>query len=474
MQTEKITIEHSLEFKSNKGNFDKQPVFFLGQDQGLTGNRFISVYRIRRSIFEDASITAVGSPSAALVGLTIGSDNGITSVTGTTRLRSQSLTSGDRGLTAEWGNPAGGSANLTNLSTTSTEYRHPYRISFNKEGNKADVVLFEVGSDRYSRATTIEDLPDLGNLSILGTGIRPKGRSTVGDTTPNGKVGKSEVLTYLYNKMEQQEVWTTTGLTGVFDTSFNGLTGALKGKAAGHGLTNVEPGGAGSATVTGWTVGPIEGGFRLDNGGYIESYASNLFNARNHVTTGMTMMTYVRLHSTATSQSVMHIGEGSATAFEVKFENGNLVFTNGRSSISAGSLTSSSNNMAGGRTFDLNRWYHIAAKITATGSSSGMSLYVNGEKSVLARTITTDSVSATVSGGSFQNTRATSADLVSMTACNSPSLKIGSDSNELGARVAHDVALTRIFTRPLTDSEIFINHIATIPSNTVINKIITG
>ena len=93
MQTENVTIEHSLEFKSNKGNFDKQPIFFLGQDQGLTGNRFVSVYRIRRSTEEDASITAVGSDNAALVGITIGSDNGITSVTGTTRLRSQSLTS---------------------------------------------------------------------------------------------------------------------------------------------------------------------------------------------------------------------------------------------------------------------------------------------------------------------------------------------------------------------------------------------
>ena len=56
----------------------------------------------------------------------------------------------------------------------------------------------------------------------------------------------------------------------------------------------------------------------------------------------------------------------------------------------------------------------------------------------------------------------------------SPNLKIGSDSNNLGARVPHDVALTRIFTRPLSDSEIFSNYIATIPSNTVVNNIIVG
>ena len=43
MQTENISVEHSLEFKSNKGNFYQQPIFFLGKDQGLTGNKFISL-----------------------------------------------------------------------------------------------------------------------------------------------------------------------------------------------------------------------------------------------------------------------------------------------------------------------------------------------------------------------------------------------------------------------------------------------
>ena len=188
----------------------------------------------------------------------------------------------------------------------------------------------------------------------------------------------------------------------------------------------------------------------------------------------MTLMTYVKLHASGTSQSVLQLGQGSTTAFQLKFENGNLVFTNGRSSVSAGSISSASNTMAAGRTFDLNRWYHIAAKIAATGSKSGMSIYVNGEKSVLARCDTTDSVTATTSGGSFQTILATSADLVAMESPASPNLKVGSDSNNLGARVPHDVALTRIFTRPLSDSEIFSNYIATIPSNTVVNNIIIG
>ena len=474
MQTQQITIEHSLEFKSNKGNFYHQPIFFLGKDQGLTGNKFISLHRIRRSTLEDATITAANSNDAALISVTIGSDTGITSITGDVRLRCQSLTAGDRGLTADWGTPDGGTASLTNLSTTATEYRTPYRTTFTKQGTEGNVVVFDTTNDTFERALSLTNLPDLGFLNIMGTGIRPKGRSRVADTTPNGKEGKAEILTYLYNKMEQQEVWTSSGLTGVFDLSFNSLSGSLKGKAAGNGITTTEPGGSNSATVSGWTSGPTEGGFRLDNGGYIDSRSSTLFNARDSATTGMTMMTYVRLHASGTSQSVLQIGQGSTTAFQLKFENGNLVFTNGHSSISAGSISSASNTMAAGRTFDLNRWYHIAAKIAATGSDSGMSVYVNGEKSVLARCDTTDSVTATISGGSFQTLLATSANLVAMARPANPNLKVGSDSNNLGARVPHDVALTRIFTRPLSDSEIFSNYIATIPSNTVVNNIIVG
>ncbi len=474
MQTQNITIEHSLEFKSNKGNFYQQPIFFLGKDQGLTGNKFISLYRIRRSTLEDATITAAGSNDTGLIAVTVGSDSGITSTTGDVRLRCQSLTSGDRGLTADWGTPAGGSGSLTNLSTTATEYRTPYRITFTKQGSEGNVVVFDTTNNSFARAITLTGLPDLGSLNILGTGVRPKGKSKTTDTVPNGENGKAEVITYLYNKMEQQEVWTSSGLTGVFDLSYNGLSASLQGKAAGNGITSTEPGGPTSASVSGWSLGPIEGGFRLDNGGYINSVTSNLFNTRDSATTGMTIMTYVRLHATGTSQSILHIGEQSTTAFELKFENGNLVFTNGRSSVSAGSITSASNSMAGGRTFDLNRWYHIVGKITATGSSSGMSIYVNGEKSVLARCNVNDDVTSSVSGGGFQNAVATSADLVAMNSPTKPNLKIGSDSNKLGARVPHDVALTRIFSRSLSDSEVFSNYIATIPSNSVINNIIVG
>ena len=58
-------------------------------------------------------------------------------------------------------------------------------------------------------------------------------------------------------------MWASSGLTGVFDLSFNGLSAAIQGKAAGRvgdpslsaELQTAGSQGAGSGTVTGWTTG---------------------------------------------------------------------------------------------------------------------------------------------------------------------------------------------------------------------------
>ena len=43
-----------------------------------------------------------------------------------------------------------------------------------------------------------------------------------------------------------------------------------------------------------------------------------------------------------------------------------------------------------------------------------------------------------------------------------------------GAQVAHDVGLTRVFSRALSDSEVFQNFIATIPSNMTLSNFKIG
>ena len=50
----------------------------------------------------------------------------------------------------------------------------------------------------------------------------------------------------------------------------------------------------------------------------------------------------------------------------------------------------------------------------------------------------------------------------------------GSDKAGNGAVVAHDLSLTRIFTRGLSDSEVFQNYIATVPGNITLKSFKIG
>ena len=67
MQTQDFTVEYSVRFTSNKGNFNHQPVFNMINNGGLTGDDFISLYRIRRSTL----------PSQGLSGTAISADGRI-------------------------------------------------------------------------------------------------------------------------------------------------------------------------------------------------------------------------------------------------------------------------------------------------------------------------------------------------------------------------------------------------------------
>ena len=110
-----------------------------------------------------------------------------------------------------------------------------------------------------------------------------------------------------------------------------------------------------------------------------------------------------------------------------------------------------------------------------------MRIYVDGKRMILARTRSTGGtinesdfpLSGTVSG-SVEQAVATSADVIAMPGLTSPRLLMGSDRSLAGAQVAHDISLTRVFTRALSDSEIFQNFIGTIPSNATISNFKIG
>ena len=499
MQTKDFTTQHTVRYLSNKNNFSKQPLFVLTNNMGLTGDDFIAVYRITRgqgfaeTFRESAAISDTGAANAisgdGVIGITIGSSYGLTSATGSNRITANSITSAAGQTNANWS--AGVAATSSLLSTTSqgTEYI----ITMTMKGtDRIDIIV----NDGETNATdiTITGLPTLSDMKVIGNGIRPKGKQNStyvvdADTDMNGNAGSADITTYLFNQQDAQEVWASSGLTGVFDLSYNGLSAAIVGKAAGHGaMQTAGLQGAGSGTVTGWTSGPIEGGFRLDNSSYIEGVTSSLFNTRYHTTTGMTMMTYIRFHATGSTQAFMNIC-GAEEGFKLYMENGAFSFSNNLSSVTAGALTTaagtvgkSTNNMAGQHNILLNKWYHVAGVISATGSDSGMRIYIDGHRMPLARTryisaadATTEVIplSATISGVAVQSTGG-SAEVVGMPKPTSPRLLIGSDRALAGAQVAHDLGITRVFNRPLSDSEVFQNFIATIPSNITLSNFKIG
>ena len=508
METKNLTIEYSVAFKSNRGNFDKQPIITMINNPGLTGDDFISLYRIRRSKAPSQSLTGsliAGGVTGAyrtggdgVLGLTIGSSAGLTSLSGSTRIQARSLTAAHTGLTADWASNNTLSGNL--WSTTSTNWLPTYDITINQIGrDNYQVITLEkdpvgFGDNIYTSDISVTGIPDLADMNVLGNGIRPLGKQqNYLGTTPTGEKGKGEILTYLYNRMEvvgdrtsdggqdpALNGWHSNGLTAVFDRSFNSLSGDLQGKAKGKGV--MQTAGvcaAGTATVTGWSMGPIEGAFRLDGGGYIKtnrlSASASLFNTRDINTSGMTFMTYVRFHATGANQNIITIaGDETNPAFELSCSHGQFTFNNYISSITAGSLTSPQsgsssgvvNTMGATITADLGRWYHLTGVVSATGSNSGMAIYVDGEKHALA--------CQTVSISAGDPTTSTSGREVAMAQLTNPYALLGSDKAGNGALVPHDLALTRIFNRALSDSEVFQNFIATVPGNIVLNSIKIG
>jgi hypothetical protein len=508
MEAKTFTVQHTLTFLSNKSNFSKQPIFLLANNMGLTGDDFIALYRITRgqglsgTFRESAAISNTGASNAisgdGVIGITIGSSDGLTSATGSSRINAGSITAAE-GVSGAFSSPAvAATSSLLSITSAGTQYMVTMSM---KDTDRIDVIVND--GEENTGDITITGLPALSTLNVIGNGIRPKGKQTSAyvidaATDMNGSPGSADITTYLYNNMEQQQVWTSSGLTGVFDLSFNGLSGTIKGKAAGHGVMQAAGlQSSGSGTVTGWANGPTEGAFRLDNNSYIEGVTSSLFNTRNHVTTGMTLMTYVRFHATGSNQTFMNICGGanptlsaslSGDGFTLSMSGGAFSFSNYLSSITAGALTTaagtvgtSTNNMAGAHNVLLNKWYHVAGVVTATGSSSGMRIYVDGKRMILARTRSTGGtinesdfpLSGTVSGSADQAV-ATSADVIAMPIPTSPRLLLGSDRAMAGANVAFDVALTRVFNRPLSDSEVFQNFIGTIPSNATISNFKIG
>ena len=370
-------------------------------------------------------------------------------MTGTHRIRAQSLTSSAPGLSAEWGTPIGGVVGNTLLSTSAEE--REYYISTIVSGNRqVDVIILDSETNVYFGDLQIKAAAAINNFTAMGMGIRPLSTSYPAD----GSRGAGLVCQYFYNRMEKQAVFAVSGLTGVMDWGSGAVSAGIYGKAAG-GMATYNADNTVTATVTGWTHGPIEGGFILDGASYIESDTAGAFSTRHAGTSGVAVMGYVKMFNTGDSTNLFTVGACGTVLAGVSIKNGNVELNVNGETVSAGSLTAAAGTQAGGIQMPLNQWVHICAQAqSGTASTSGASIFINGEKTLLARSTTS------VSGN------------INFPIINGDArLIIGKNMDRTVSGLTGVVGLTRIFNRPLSDAEVFQNFIATIPSQTTISEI---
>lgn len=460
MEAKNFTLKTKVVFTSNVTSYDKQPVITLINDNSITSGKFISLYRVKKSDIESASITAaIDSGNDGFLGMSYGDGYGLTSATGDKRIKSRSITTMSESLAALATTGETPELTITLVSNTSNDIN----------------VLVEEKGYLYEEFT-FENMSDNGLYNFIGNGFRPFAdglldADRIQTVTPDGTTANSSlVLQYMYNAMEASgDTFTTSGLTGIYDWSGNSNSASVFGQAAGD-MSNFDIDNAVSGTVTGHTWGPIEGGFKLDGASYIKTTnpsAANLFNVRDESTSGFTIMTHVKFNSTADTD-VVTLHDGTDVLGRIKLSRGAIVFDSTNQpgahldSISAGYIETEGN-PAVTASVPIGKWMHLAATVdsSVSGSITGSRLYINGVPSILAST-NDSTTAATVSADMH--------DIPVLTDIDTEAL-IGINTDNTSNALVGTIGLTRIFNRPLSEAQIFENFITSIPGSVVINEI---
>jgi hypothetical protein len=449
MQSNNFVIEHKIKFLTNKGDYPHQPIFTMVDNTTLTSSDFISLSRMRRSEEESNSITAlVTNASAAatasdgILVLTVGTSGGVYSASGTTRIRSMSITSANDGLESVPENSLS-----TKQSTTSEPIE--YTIATNlSNSDRIDVIVND--GQVFFGDISLSGFPQLSDMDYMGNAFRPQAEK---GTSPDGSSGNSLVLQYIFNR---EEIGTSSlSAKQIADKSGNGLNGSIFGRGLGTG--NFE-----SGTITGWVAGPIEGGFKFDGNitspTYIESASSSIFNTFHGTTSGMTIMAHVKLNSTGDTNIIAVGGSSDVTILGMLIKEGSLVVSAGFDSVTAGSVSSRTNHQSGAAGFPIGRWTHIAARVSMTGSERGTTIFLNGTPTNIARS------TQTITGDMTQVQEANE----------DASIFMGVGVDRVTSAMTGSIASVRVFNSALSDAAIFKNYISSIPSHTVINSIKIG
>lgn len=392
MDTENFVIEHKASFLSNKGHFNEQPLFVLSPNKALSGDDFIAVNRLRTSTDE-------GAPG--YLNLVVGTTAGMWSVTGSKNINAGFVSN---------------SAGSTGFPLGSTGFGSDYVVTTVMiNGSEIQVIVKE---DIFFGDIVLTGFDNVKTLNHLINNMRAEKETNPTD----GTAGKSLLMYYTFNRQELG-----SSITTVADRSGNSLTGAIKGTASGDGTT---------ATISGWSYSPNEGGFRLDGGGWIESETANTLNVTQNATSAMTVMTFAKWANTGTSVLMQKV-DGAIPDYGIVSIDGLLTMSSNAGSISAAQIESG-------------RWYHLAMSMDGTtGSNSGMVLYINGTSAVTtALTAFTEDVN--------------------------PRIIFGKNHDLVNSGFTGSVGMTRIWNRRLSDNEVKHNYLSTIPSMMTLESIKIG
>jgi hypothetical protein len=384
MDTTNFVIEHTVTFNGNTGPFNEQPVFTFAPNKSLSGVNFINISRIRSSTDEGAS---------GLLVLYVGSISGLLSVTGSHNVDAISVTG--------------------STTCNSTEYKISTIMN---DAKRLDVIIKNNGI--FFGDITLTGFHNVGDMNYMINGLRPEPEVLPTD----GTTGQSLLLYYTYNREEL-----SSSLTSVVDRSGNSLTGAMKGTLSAAGT---------SASVTGWSYSPLEGGLRLDGGGWLESETSSKWAPTQNASSAMTLMMFAKWAATGNS-SLICKGVNTTRDYGIYDVNGVLTL-----SSNAGSITDVNINPG--------RWYHLTMRLDATtANTSGMYLYINGVSSSFTAITTFDETA---------NSR----------------LVFGKELDLVNSGFTGSVGLTRMWNRALSSEEIMMNYLSTIPSMATLNSINLG
>ena len=436
MEANNFTIEHDLRFLTNAGDFNEQPIFTLCNSGALTGDSFVSLMRLSgKDEIESISGEHRHESLSGNIRVVVGTSAGIWSVTGTNEVNANYI----KGVTS------------TPSSIGMTAQGEDYNTSFNFVGRdkivimtkKNNILTHQLSTSGFPSFTGTKD-----DFHVFGVGIRPSHCQT---SSPNGITGTSLVLQYFFNRMELENTFVTSGLTGVKDRGTQGISASILGKGTGTissvDLTNSSSG-TNISTVTGWTHGVCEGGFRLDGDTYIQSDSSSLFNINGVASSSMSVLTFMKISSTS-DQVLFSIGSGTTELMTVACVSGADNTSRRRTGVLK-FRTNTHTFTACVSGLEIGKWHHIGFVLDGTNNStvSGVSAYHNG---TLVGTTAVNTFPSIETNGRLVLGRG---------------IDVSSVSSLTGI-----VGLTRVFNRPLSSSEVALNYFAGIPAMQNVNCI---